>query len=87
MRKKHKSRSVAEEGKLPWMLVDYVSGDVLSRHPNENGALLSALFHINKGDSVWWHDSKVSLQVAGHYGTVNSSDPASPRRFKTQFYE
>ncbi len=64
---------------MKWMLVDYISGQTLSKHTNEEGAKLSALFHIQNGESVDWFDSRTTVYVAASYGTVKGV-----RRFKTQ---
>jgi hypothetical protein len=66
---------------MEWMLVDYISDQTLSRHPNEQGAMLSALRHVQNGQKIDWQDSKTTVQVAGHYGVVDGY-----RRFKTQAY-
>jgi hypothetical protein len=46
----------------------------LSRHPNTNGAMLSALFHVQNGDQIQWVDRGLPLQVAAYVGVVNGKD-------------
>ena len=49
----------------PWHLVDYITMQPLSSHPNEEGAKLASLFHVEKGDLIYWYDSRVSVEIAG----------------------
>lgn len=44
-------------------------GDVLSEHPNQEGAQLSALHHVQNGDKIQW-----ILGLGTVWGCVNCGD-------------
>jgi plastocyanin len=57
---------------MEFVLLNTKSGKSLSVHPNTNGAMLSALFHVETGDKVTWEPEKTApLQVAAWHGKVN----------------
>jgi hypothetical protein len=47
---------------------------VLSIHSNREGAKLSALFHVQNGESISWEDRRLPLDVASDIGMVNGQD-------------
>lgn len=47
---------------------------VLSIHSNREGAKLSALFHVQNGESISWEDRRLPLDVASDIGMVNGKD-------------
>jgi hypothetical protein len=47
------------------------NGNAVSMHPNREGARLSSLFHVGKGETVLWSDAPrdTPASVATDYGT------------------
>jgi hypothetical protein len=55
----------------------------LSEHPNESGAKLSALFHVKKGDKIYWEDRYLPKEIGAFIGVVNGKDKFVIIRRKT----